>query len=101
MLQKSFLFITPLLMAGCMMAPARQDPRWTDEALASQPPQDAPVYVQTVRLSPGERSELSAEEAEVVALGRDVLDQGDAMRAPAPDTEQYAAEQRERAQPPQ
>ena len=101
MLQKTFLFVTPLLMAGCMMAPARQDPRWTDDALAALPPADAPVYVQTLRLSPDERETLTALEAQVVETGQEVLDEGDALRGPDPDTERYAAEQRERAQVPQ
>ncbi len=101
MLQKTFLLLTPLLMAVCMMAPAHQDPRWTDDALAAQPPQDAPVYVQTLRLSADEREALSAQEAEVVEAGRDVLDAGDALRGPDPQSERYAAEQRERTQLPQ
>ena len=101
MLQKTFLFVTPLLMAGCMMAPASQEPRWTDDALAAQPPQQAPVYVQTLRLPQEERVALREQEAQVVATGREVLDEGDALRGPDPNSEQYAAEQRERAQRPQ
>ena len=101
MLQKTFLFVTPLLMAGCMMAPAPQAPRWTDDALAAQPPQEAPVYVQTLRLSDAERQALSENEADVVEIGREVLDQGDALRGPDPQSEQYAAEQRARTELPQ
>lgn len=101
MLQKTFLFMTPLLLAGCMMAPVQQDPRWTDDALAAQPAQEAPVYVQTLRLSESERQILSEHEADVVETGRDVLDQGDALRGPDPQSEQYAAEQRQRTELPQ
>ena len=101
MLQKTFLFVTPLLMAGCMMAPAHQDPRWTDDALAAQPPQEAPTYVQTLRLSQAERQALLENEAEVVETGLEVLDAGDALRGPDPQSERYAAEQRERTELPQ
>jgi hypothetical protein len=57
--------------------------------------------VQTLRLSPNERQTLSALEAEVVETGREVLDAGDSLRGPDLQSERYAAEQRERAQPPQ
>lgn len=101
MLQKTFLLMTPLLMAGCMMAPAQQDPRWTDDALAAQPAQEAPVYVQTLRLSDSLRQVLAENETQVVEIGREVLDQGDALRGPDPQSEQYAAEQRARTDLPQ
>ncbi|WP_375549100.1 hypothetical protein ABWI01_01510 [Oceanicaulis alexandrii] len=100
-LKKTLLLLTPLFLAGCMMAPARQDPRWTDEALAAQPPHEAPVFVPTLRLSADERTSMRAQEADVIESGRAVLADGQALRGPDPDSERYAAEQRARTQPPQ
>ena len=34
-LKKAFLLLSSMLLTGCMMAPAHQDPRWTDDALAA------------------------------------------------------------------
>ena len=100
-LKKTLLLMSSMLLTGCMMAPAHQDPRWTDDALAAQPPHAAPVYVPTLRLSEDERTALLEQEADVLVRGRAVLDAGQALRGPDPDSERYAAEQRARTQPPQ
>ena len=62
-LKKAFLLLSSMLLTGCMMAPAHQDPRWTDDALAAQPAHAAPVFVPTLRLSEDERTDLHLHEA--------------------------------------
>lgn len=100
-LKKAFLLLSSMLLTSCMMAPAQQDPRWTDDALAAQPAHAAPVFVPTLRLSEGERTDLQLHEADVLQSGLAVLEAGQALRGPDPDSERYAAEQRARTQPPQ
>lgn len=100
-LKKTLLLMSSMLLTGCMMAPAQQDPRWTDDVLAAQPAHDAPVFVPTLRLSEDERTDLLVQEADVLRSGLAVLDTGQALRGPVPDSERYAAEQRARTQRPQ
>lgn len=98
-LKRTLLLLSAMLLTGCMMAPAQQAPRWTDDALTAQPPHNAPLYVPTLRLSEDERTDLQAHEAEVIQSGVTVLAAGQALRGPDPDSERYAAEQRARTQP--
>jgi hypothetical protein len=69
--------------------------------LAAQPAHAAPVFVPTLRLSEDERTDLQLHEADVLQSGLAVLEAGQALRGPDPDSERYAAEQRARTQPPQ
>jgi hypothetical protein len=66
-LKKAFLLLSSMLLTGCMMAPAHQDPRWTDDALAAQPPGDCACFRADLRLSEDERTALQLHEADVLA----------------------------------
>jgi len=100
-LNKTLLLLAPLLASGCMLTPVDQAPRWTDTALEQQPAPEAPDYVPTLILDPATRQTLSDQQNAALAQGAEVRDQGDALRAPDPESTAYAAEQRARATPPQ
>ena len=84
-----------------MLTPVEQAPRWTDDALAQQPPGDAPVFIPTRTLTPADRAALAQGEAAALAAGDETRTTGELLREPAEDAAAYAAEARERARPPQ
>lgn len=95
------LALAPLSLSACMLTPVEQEPRWTDAALAQQPPGAAPVFIPTRTLSAADRAALTQGEVAALAAGDETRTAGEPLREPAEDAAAYAAEARERARPPQ
>lgn len=100
MMLKKIALLLSFTVSGCMLAPVEQEPRWTDDVLAELPEAEAPDYIPTVRLTRSDRRDLVENENDVRARGEAVRRDGEALRAQTPDTEEFAAEQRARAQGP-
>ncbi len=87
-------------LSACAYTPEAAEPRWTDAQLAAAPPSQAPGYVGETPLPAGVMATLVAREERLLER-RDEI-QAEAGEIPEPDgeTEDFAAEARERGAPP-
>ena len=98
---KILLFPVAMLLGACAYAPQSTELSWTDGQLQSAPPSDAPDYIPQERLGRMEIAEFLERQSDL-ARQRDDVQQAaaDLVPEPAGDTEAYAEDARERAQPP-
>ncbi len=94
------LAVSGFALSACAYAPASTEPRWTDAQLEATPPGEAPDYVRDERLSPMTYFGFDAYER-ILGQQRDDV-QAEAATIPEPEgrSEDYAAEARQRATPP-
>ncbi len=101
MLTISTLFLTVFNSSGCMTAPVERGLRWAEVVLEAAPPGEAPDYVPILILDAQTRRAITDNEARTLLQGARIRQEGETLRTPLPDSNAYAARQRDRARPPE
>ena len=94
------LSLSALLLTACAYAPESVEPSWTDAQLEAVAPGNAPSYVPDERLNRNALTEFDAAERQLVAARDRVNAAAADIPRPVGNTEEFAAEARERATPP-